>query len=120
VLTVTLNDLIARGVPFEVAALEASKRRFRPILLTSLTTFVGLAPMILETSPQARYLVPMAIALGFGMMFSAAVVLLMMPACHVIVHGPSGRLGRAATAGPPRHPSPSRPRDGSIDARPAV
>ncbi len=94
VLTVTMNDLIARGVPFDVAALEASKRRFRPILLTSLTTFVGLAPMIFETSPQARYLVPMAIALGFGIMFSAAVVLFMMPACHVIVHSLTGKHER--------------------------
>lgn len=84
VLTDTMNELISRGAPIEIAALEASKRRFRPILLTSLTTFVGLAPMIFETSPQARYLIPMAIALGFGIMFSAAVVLLMMPACHLI------------------------------------
>ena len=99
--TVTMNGLIARGMPFERAALEASRRRFRPILLTSLTTFVGVAPMIFETSPQARYLVPMAIALGFGIMFSAAVVLLMMPACHVILNG-CARTGRRqpAQAGP--------------------
>lgn len=89
VLTTTMNEMIAGGMSFEVAALEASKRRFRPILLTSLTTFIGLAPMIFEQSPQARYLVPMAIALGFGIMFSAAVVLVMMPACHVILN----RLG---------------------------
>ena len=81
-----MNEMIAGGMPFELAALEASKRRFRPILLTSLTTFMGLAPMIFETSPQARYLVPMAIALGFGIIFSAAVVLLMVPACHLIIH----------------------------------
>ncbi len=91
VLTVTLNDLAARGMPFELAAMEASKRRFRPILLTSLTTFMGLAPMIFETSPQARYLIPMAIALGFGIMFSAAVVLLFMPACHLIMYRLSHR-----------------------------
>ncbi len=90
VLTVTMNEFIAKGMPFDQAALEASKRRFRPILLTSLTTFMGLAPMIFETSPQARYLIPMAIALGFGIMFSAAVVLLMMPACHLIVRGWAG------------------------------
>jgi multidrug efflux pump subunit AcrB len=66
------------------AALEASKRRFRPIMLTSLTTFIGLAPMIFETSPQARYLVPMAIALGFGILFSTVVVLVMLPACYLI------------------------------------
>ncbi|HRX83858.1 MAG TPA: efflux RND transporter permease subunit [Phycisphaerae bacterium] len=111
VLTVTMNDLIARGVPFERAALEASRRRFRPILLTSLTTFMGLTPMIFETSPQARYLIPMAIALGFGIMFSAAVVLLMMPACHVIVHSLGHRP--AADARPDGAaaglPAPSQP-----------
>lgn len=85
VLTVTMNENIAAGMQIEQAALEASRRRFRPILLTSLTTFVGLAPMIFETSPQARYLIPMAIALGFGIMFSAAVVLLMLPACHLVI-----------------------------------
>jgi len=94
VLTVTMNELAAGGVPFELAALQASKRRFRPILLTSLTTFVGLAPMIFETSPQARYLIPMAIALGFGIMFSAAVVLLMMPACHLIIRDLAGARSR--------------------------
>ncbi|MHC5109219.1 MAG: efflux RND transporter permease subunit [Planctomycetota bacterium] len=90
VLTVTMNNLVAQGTPIELAALQASRRRFRPIVLTSLTTFMGLAPMIFETSPQARYLIPMAIALGFGILFSAAVVLFMMPASHLIV----ARLGR--------------------------
>jgi len=100
VLTVTMNDLIDQGLPVELAALEASKRRFRPILLTSLTTFMGLAPMIFETSPQARYLIPMAIAMGFGIMFSAAVVLLMMPASHLIVHGITGGAKRDEYAEP--------------------
>ncbi len=84
VLTVTLNQMVRQGTPFDTATIEASKRRFRPILLTALTTFFGLGPMIIETSPQARYLVPMAIALGFGIIFSAGVVLLMMPAVHLI------------------------------------
>ncbi|HNO77866.1 MAG TPA: efflux RND transporter permease subunit [Phycisphaerae bacterium] len=106
VLTVTMNEFIANGMPFEQAAFEASTRRFRPILLTSLTTFMGLAPMIFETSPQARYLIPMAIALGFGIMFSAAVVLLMMPACHLIIRGWShGHYGAYETESD--SPSPS-------------
>ncbi|MGB0714515.1 MAG: efflux RND transporter permease subunit [Phycisphaerae bacterium] len=84
VLTVTMKKLLAQGASTIDAARQASLRRFRPVLLTSLTTFMGLAPMIFESSPQARYLIPMAIALGFGIMFSAAVVLLMIPACHVL------------------------------------
>ena len=49
------------------AVMNGAKRRFRPILLTSLTTFLGLAPMILEKSLQARFLIPMAISLGLGL-----------------------------------------------------
>jgi len=63
----------------------AGARRLRPILLTSLTTFFGLAPMILETSVQARFLIPMAISLGYGVMFSTAVILLIVPSLYLIV-----------------------------------
>ncbi len=86
VLTVTLNDMWRSGTPFTEAVLQAGARRFRPIVLTSLTTFFGLAPMILETSTQARFLVPMAISLGFGVLFSCVVVLLLTMAFHVIAH----------------------------------
>ena len=68
------------GMRPDLAVVAAGRRRFRPILLTSLTTFVGLMPMIFETASQARFLVPMAIALGFGTLFSAPVVML-LPAC---------------------------------------
>ena len=72
------------GLPITEAVVAAGARRFRPILLTSLTTFAGLAPMIFETSSQARFLVPMAIALGFGTLFSAPVVLV-LPACLMTI-----------------------------------
>ena len=65
------------------AAVKAGMRRFRPILLTSLTTFVGLMPMILETSVQARFLVPMAISLGFGVLFATLITLVFIPASHL-------------------------------------
>jgi multidrug efflux pump subunit AcrB len=85
VLTVAMNQLIrSEGLTLRDAALEAGRRRFRPIMLTSLTTFFGLAPMIFETSTQARFLVPMAIALGFGILISSVVVLLFVPAVHLI------------------------------------
>lgn len=72
--------MIEEGLDAHDAIIQGTKRRFRPILLTSLTTFAGLAPMIFETSSQALFLVPMAIALGFGTLFSAPIVLL-LPAC---------------------------------------
>jgi multidrug efflux pump subunit AcrB len=54
---------------------QAGLRRFRPIFLTTATTFGGLTPIILETSLQAQYLIPMAISLGFGIVFSTAIIL---------------------------------------------
>lgn len=60
-------------------------RRFRPILLTSLTTFFGLAPMIVETSVQARFLVPMAISLGFGVLGATFIMLLLVPCFYLIM-----------------------------------
>ncbi|MEO1366633.1 MAG: efflux RND transporter permease subunit, partial [Acidobacteriota bacterium] len=67
-------DLVNRerraGIPMETAIRDAGKRRFRPILLTTVTTFMGLSPMIFETSLQARFLIPMAISLGFGIVFA--------------------------------------------------
>ncbi len=70
--------------PFE-AIVAAGIRRFRPILLTSLTTFFGLAPMIFETSVQARFLIPMAISLGYGVLFVTLIVLLLVPSLYLIV-----------------------------------
>ena len=67
------------------ALLDAGVRRFRPILLTSLTTFFGLMPMILETSVQARFLIPMAISLGFGVLFATGITLLLIPAIYHIL-----------------------------------
>ncbi len=72
------------------AMLEAGPRRLRPILLTSLTTFFGLAPMILETEVQARFLIPMAISLGFGVLFSTLVILLLVPAMTLAVEDARG------------------------------
>ena len=57
----------------------AATKRFRPIMLTSLTTFLGLLPMIFETSLQARFLIPMAISLGFGVMFATGITLIFIP-----------------------------------------
>ena len=67
------------------AVINGAKRRFRPILLTSLTTFLGLAPMILEESLQARFLIPMAISLGFGVLFATGIILLIVPSLYMII-----------------------------------
>jgi multidrug efflux pump subunit AcrB len=66
VLISAINRIRAEGQKTYDAVIAGAKRRFRPVLLTSRTTFFGLAPMIFETSIQARFLIPMAISLGFG------------------------------------------------------
>lgn len=73
------------GLPLVEAVVGAGVRRFRPILLTSLTTFFGLAPMIFETSVQARFLIPMAISLGFGILFATAIILALVPALYLVL-----------------------------------
>ena len=64
---------------------EAGVRRFRPIILTTLTTFGGLTPIILETSNQANNLIPMAISLGFGIIFATSIILLIVPSLYLIL-----------------------------------
>ena len=68
-----------------IAAADSAARRFRPVLLTTLTTALGLAPLLFETSPQAQFLIPMAVSLGFGIIVSAFMVLFVTPAVAVIV-----------------------------------
>ncbi|MCS1416495.1 MAG: Multidrug resistance protein MdtB [Verrucomicrobia subdivision 3 bacterium] len=84
VLAVTRNQYLRQGKDPVEAIILSAQRRFRPILLTALTTFLGLGPMIFETSIQALFLVPMAIALGVGTLVSAVVVLSFIPALMVI------------------------------------
>ena len=67
------------------AAVKAGARRFRPILLTSLTTFAGLMPMLLETDMQAKFLIPMAVSLGFGILFATAITLILVPSIYLIL-----------------------------------
>ncbi len=78
------NRLARRGISPRDAIHQAGVRRFRPILLTTLTTFGGLAPMIFETSRQARFMIPMAISLGFGILFATVISLLIVPCLYSI------------------------------------
>ena len=64
----------------------AGVRRFRPIVLTTLTTFGGLAPMIFETSRQARFMIPMALSLGFGILFATVITLILVPCLYLLIN----------------------------------
>jgi len=85
ILIVAANRRREQGQAMLSAVVDAAKSRFRPIIITSLSTFFGLAPMILETSVQARFLIPMAISLGFGILFATIIALLFVPAFYLIL-----------------------------------
>src|SRR5690606_29747053 len=97
VLNVAINERLAEGMELIEACVEGARRRFRPVVLTSVTTFAGLMPMILETDPQALFLVPMAIALGFGTLFSGLILLLAVPTARVVLGTLSSRHSAEAT-----------------------
>ena len=73
------------GLPAHEAIILAGVRRFRPIMLTTLTTFGGLSPIIFETSRQSQFLIPMAISLAFGILFATPIILLVVPCFYMIV-----------------------------------
>ena len=81
------------GLGILEAARNAGMRRFRPILLTSLTTFAGLMPMLLEDDMQAKFLIPMAVSLGFGILFATAITLILVPSLYVILEDVRRLLG---------------------------
>jgi multidrug efflux pump subunit AcrB len=79
------------------AVRTAGVRRFRPILLTTLTTFGGLSPMIFETSRQARFMIPMALSLGYGILFATVISLVLVPCLYVIVEDVFGFVSAVGT-----------------------
>jgi multidrug efflux pump subunit AcrB len=79
------NKRCQKGSMANDAIHDAAIHRFRPIMLTTLTTFGGLAPMIFETSRQARFLIPMAISLGYGILFATVITLVIVPSVYLIV-----------------------------------
>ncbi len=94
-------DLINRereaGQPLRPIIRDAGKRRFRPILLTTLTTFFGLMPMIFETSLQAKFLIPMTLSLGFGVLFATVITLVLVPALYLTLEDIHDLFGSAAS-----------------------
>lgn len=88
-----INRKRAKGIELLAAIRDSGAARFRPILLTSITTFVGLTPLMQEQSLQAQFLIPMAISLAFGVVFATLVTLIMVPATYYIMADVQGLLG---------------------------
>ncbi|MGI9591068.1 MAG: efflux RND transporter permease subunit [Myxococcota bacterium] len=85
VLVVKVNRLRGEGRPLREAVVEGAASRFRPIVLTAVTTFVGLTPLMLEGSLQAQILIPMAISLAFGVLFATVITLVVVPCGYLIL-----------------------------------
>jgi len=95
-----VNRLRQGGDSLESALVAAARLRFRPILLTSLTTFAGLTPLMLETSMQARFMIPMAISIAFGVIFASFITLLLVPASYLVLEDGQALLSRLGGSGP--------------------
>lgn len=97
-----INEERQNGKPARAAIIDGAKSRFRPIMLTALTTFFGVFPLIIERSVQAQFLVPVACSIGFGVLFGTAVQLLIVPALATIqAEGLRASLGFARPAPQP-------------------
>lgn len=86
------NQRQKQGLGAVQAVKEAGMQRFRPVLLTTLTTFFGLSPMIFETSMQARFLIPMALSLGFSILFATGIILVLIPCLYTLLEDLRGSL----------------------------
>lgn len=97
-----INNLQSWGSSLKDALVQAGEDRFRPIALTSLTTFVGLLPIMAETSFQAQFLIPMVVSLAFGVLFATGVTLLLVPSLYLLgVQIASGVKSRTTAASNP-------------------
>jgi multidrug efflux pump subunit AcrB len=100
-----INRLRADGKPVGEAIRDAGMRRFRPIMLTTATTFLGLSPMIFETSMQAKFLIPMAVSLGYGIVFATAITLILVPSLYRILEDAKALFGGATEKTPVEQPA---------------
>ncbi|MBL6696546.1 MAG: efflux RND transporter permease subunit, partial [Luminiphilus sp.] len=94
-----VNTLRGQGLALREAVLQAGEDRFRPIILTSLTTFVGLLPIMSETSVQAQFLIPMVTSLAFGVLFATGVTLVLVPALYIVGEDSAALAGRLKQLG---------------------
>ncbi|GGF63180.1 acriflavin resistance protein [Terasakiella brassicae] len=102
-----INQQRARGMSLQHAVLNAGTARFRPVMLTSLTTFIGLVPLLFEKSTQAQFLIPMAISLGFGILFATFITLIMIPVNYILLENARRFLNQLYSRGAKESKAPS-------------
>jgi len=89
-----INKKRLEGMALMDAVSTAGAARFRPVMLTSLTTFIGLMPLLFEKSTQAQFLIPMAVSLGFGILFATFITLILVPVNYVLLDKAGDALKR--------------------------
>jgi len=92
------NEHIGNGMEVREAVIRGTKERFRPILLTSVTTFLGVYPLIMETSLQAQFLIPLAVSIGYGVLIGTFIIVLTVPAIFMLQHHITSALKRVLVA----------------------
>ncbi|MXX76308.1 MAG: efflux RND transporter permease subunit [Holophagales bacterium] len=90
-----INRKLRDGVPVREAIIEGAKARFRPIFLTSATTFLAFTPLLLERAIQAQFLIPFAASIGFGIVFATGILMLVVPALTSLHHSATTRRARS-------------------------
>ncbi|WP_413839065.1 efflux RND transporter permease subunit [Desulfobacula sp.] len=81
-----INSKVRKGSRVFDSVIDAGQNRFRPVLLTSVTTVAGLFPLLLETSFQAQFLIPMAVSISFGLMAATILTLVFVPSLYVVIN----------------------------------
>jgi multidrug efflux pump subunit AcrB len=104
-----INKARIEGVPVKKAVIQSGTQRFRPIILTSLTTAFGLLPIMLETSLQAQFVIPMAISLSFGIVFATIITLFLIPSLYLLSEDFGVALRNAKNLILGREPEPDAP-----------
>ena len=89
-----INNLRKAGHGVTESLLQGAEDRFRPIILTTLTTFIGLLPIMFETSIQAQFMIPTVISLAFGVLFATGVTLVLVPSLYLLGEQVGAKLGR--------------------------
>ncbi len=92
-----INKQREKGAMLLDAVLQAGQARFRPVMLTSLTTFIGLLPLLFEKATQAQFLIPMAVSLSFGIIFATFITLILVPVNYLLVEDARAAVARKQT-----------------------
>ncbi|MEM9388123.1 MAG: efflux RND transporter permease subunit [Pseudomonadota bacterium] len=103
-----VNKARAEGVPLYDAVVDSGKARFRAIILTSITTAIGLVPIMLETNAQAQFVIPMAVSMSFGILFATMITLILVPTLYLLQEDflrTTGNTWRWLIGRSPRHQS---------------